>query len=110
MWNKEGRGIHRSPSDQPRCTTEHLDRRFRQLALRDLFATTREIGYQCLEEEGRSVIMRTLYRRIRAFGRDRTIETLYLKKKIMVVVTKKTPQTHLKLHIKINPKIPDHVL
>lgn len=46
---------------------ECQDRRFKQLALRDHFATTRKIADQWFEEIGRPVTMRILYRRIRSF-------------------------------------------
>lgn len=68
VWREEGRGARRRPTGRPRRTTERQDRRFRQLALRDRFATTRQIADQWFREEGRPVTMRTLYRRIRAFG------------------------------------------
>lgn len=68
VWTEEGRGTRRRPTGQPRRTTERQDRRFRQLALRDRFATTRQVADQWFGEEGRPVTMRTLYRRIRAFG------------------------------------------
>lgn len=57
VWTKdEGIGTQRRPTGQPRHTTEHQDRCFRQLALRDRFATNRKIVDQWFEEKGRSVL------------------------------------------------------
>lgn len=38
VWQKDGRNTRKRPNGQPSLTTKHLDRRFRQLALRDRFA------------------------------------------------------------------------
>ncbi|KAI4457829.1 integrase-like catalytic domain superfamily [Holotrichia oblita] len=46
VWIEEARGTRRRPIDQARRTTERQDRRFRQLALRERFATTLHIADQ----------------------------------------------------------------
>lgn len=58
IWPEEGR----KPTDQPRRTIER-----QELALQNRFATTRHAGDQRFEED-RPVGMRTLYRRIQAYG------------------------------------------
>ena len=68
IWNEEGRGTRIRSTGQPRRTTERQNRRLRMLALRDRFSTSRQIGDQWSNEEGRPVSMRTIYRRIRSFG------------------------------------------
>lgn len=66
MWTKKGKGTRRRPVGRL-STTERQDNRFRQPALGDHFAITRQIDDQWIGEEGRPVNMRTLYQRIRTF-------------------------------------------
>lgn len=44
MYNEKGRGTRKRPTSQPRRSTKCQDKHFRQLAMRDHYATTRKIG------------------------------------------------------------------
>lgn len=55
VLNEEGRGIRRRSTGDLIHTINCQEGRFRQLFLRDSFATIREIGNRWLEEKGRPV-------------------------------------------------------
>lgn len=67
-WTREGQERRRRGTGGRRKTNEVQDRHLRLMATRDRFSSTRSIADQWLGNEGRPVTLRTVYRRIRAWG------------------------------------------
>lgn len=66
MWNEKGRRIQSKITGECSCTKKRQKSSFKQLDMRDCFATTRQNGTQRLQED-QPVDMRILYRCIQIF-------------------------------------------